>query len=84
MTINKGVIYFGFSDLLFAVAYGWACIVLASVGDKKKTMVGKVMNYGGPVTYGFYMYHLFALSIFLQVLERLPMILAIFGSYRAK
>ncbi|HEY9773071.1 MAG TPA: acyltransferase [Planktothrix sp.] len=68
---NTGALDFGLADFMFAISYGWLCVVLAA-GDKPNTLAGKALNYGGTITYGFYMYHLFAMLIFLNILFRIP------------
>jgi peptidoglycan/LPS O-acetylase OafA/YrhL len=73
-SINKGVIDFVFSDLIFSFAYGWLCIVLASCSGAPKTIFGRTLNYGGTITYGFYMFHMPVILAIFQIAIRIPAI----------
>ena len=71
-SMNGGIIDFGTADCIIAITYGWACIILASSTSPPKSLLSKALNYGGTITYGFYLFHIPMILAMVQIAFRLP------------
>jgi peptidoglycan/LPS O-acetylase OafA/YrhL len=63
---------FGLNDFFFSVAFAGIILILAQFQSPPLNRWGKILNYGGTITYGFYMFHIFSISLMLEILKHLP------------
>ncbi|MBV8281039.1 MAG: acyltransferase [Candidatus Eremiobacteraeota bacterium] len=65
---NEDWLNYGLRDFCFAICYACLIIKLAKSSSALTTGLGKLLNYLGTICYGFYMYHILAICILLEIL----------------